>query len=72
MRALKLCLENVPEANKSVDHDLYARRQEYVDKEILPLALNKLNDFVKTGTEDQQKWASDLLRYFQSEGLVKN
>lgn len=72
MRALKLCLDNVPEANKSIDHDLYRRRQEYVDKEILPLALEKLNNTIKTGTEDQQKWASDLLRYFQSEGLVKN
>jgi hypothetical protein len=72
MRALKLCLDNVPEANKSVDHDLYRRRQEYVDKEILPLAVEKLNNVLKTGTEDQQKWATDLLSYFKSEGLTQN
>ncbi len=70
MRALKLCLDNVPEANKSVDHDLYRRRQEYVDKEILPLAVEKLNNVIKTGTEEQQRWASELFRYFESEGLI--
>ncbi|CAN5310181.1 hypothetical protein BH10CYA1_BH10CYA1_60760 [soil metagenome] len=72
MRALKLCLDNVPEENKSVDHDLYRRRQDYVEKEILPLAVEKLNNVLKTGTEDQQKWASDLLGYFKSEGLIQN
>jgi len=72
MRALKLCLDNVPEANKSVDHDLYMRRQQYVDREILPMAVEKLNNFVKTGTAEQQQWSSDLLSYFKSEGLIQN
>jgi hypothetical protein len=71
MRALKQCLDNVPAENKSIDHDLYRARQQYVDKEILPLAVEKLNNFVKTGTEDQQKWANDVLDYFKAQGLIK-
>ncbi len=71
MRALKKCLDTVPEANKSVDHDLYVARQKYVDANVLPLAVDKLNNFVKTGTQEQAGWASDVLKYLHSEGLIE-
>jgi hypothetical protein len=70
MRALKNCLDTVPENNRSVDHDLYVARQKYVDENVLPIAVDKLNNFVKTGTEEQAGWASDVLTFLQSEGLI--
>lgn len=71
MRALKKCLDNVPAENQSVDHDLYVARQKFVDETILPLAVKKLNNFVETGSQEQIKWAQDVLDYLNAEGLLK-
>jgi len=71
MRALKKSLDTVPAENKSVDHDIYVARQNYVDTAILPQAVAKLEQYVKSGTSDQQSRAADVLQFLREEGLIK-
>lgn len=71
MRALKKSLDTVPAENKSVDHDVYVARQNYVDNTVLPQAVAKLEQYVKTGNADQQSRAAKVLEFLKEEGLIR-
>jgi hypothetical protein len=65
MHALRKCLAQVPESMMSVDHDKYVQRQEYVDKHIVPRAVEKLKAIKIAGaTKFLRAQADSILQYF--------
>ena len=49
MRALRKCFNALPESQRSVDHDKYVARMQYVEKSVLPKAMKKLSVLQATG-----------------------
>jgi hypothetical protein len=66
MQALRKCLTAVPEDNRSVDHEKYVARMQYVERTVFPKALKKLETLQTTGnTEFLREQAKGLLQYLK-------
>lgn len=69
MQALRKCLENVPEQHKSIEHDMYMKRVQYVEQNVLPKAIAKLERMQVDGkTEFLRNQATTLLTYLRGDG----
>jgi hypothetical protein len=67
MRALYRCLASVARANQSVDHEKYLQRVSYVEKNVLPKAVKKMEVWQHSGkTQFLRRQAREVLHYLKA------
>ncbi len=70
MQALDKALAQVAPENRSAAHDEYARRVEYVRTNVIPKAVQKLNNIVATADQYDQRTARNIFNNLRLEGMM--
>jgi hypothetical protein len=70
MKALEKALAQVAPENRSVAHDEYARRVEYVKANVIPKAVQKLDDILASEDQYDQQKARNILYNLRMEDMI--
>jgi hypothetical protein len=70
MKALEKSLAQVAPENRSVAHDEYARRVELVKTNVIPKAVQKLQDILANGDEYSRQKAKNIVYNLTMEGMM--
>jgi hypothetical protein len=70
MKALEKALKQVAPENRSTAHDEYVRRVEYVKREVIPKAVDKLHNILETADRWDQQTARNILFNLEQEDMM--